>query len=241
MKKTLLLMSLVLGMAPSMLWAQMPGRPLGGPGGPRGAMRNNPKMRLGRLIRGIGELEKGKKAALTKAQAKKIVAVVTPWKKKPKMTESEAQSLYTKVSAILTAKQKEELASSAPDRGLGGPDGRRGPGGPGGRGPRGFGGPGGPRGGFGGPGGRGPDGFGGPGGPGGRRGPGGGPGVFGGGPPDPQQMQKMQSFMKTYNPFYSPGSYKELKGLPDRMQEGYKRRYQEQQTLLTALARKAKS
>ena len=81
------------------------------------------------------------------------------------------------------------------------------------------------------------------GGPGGQRG---GPGGAGGGGFDPArmqqmraQMQKLQGFMKTMNPFYPPTKYSELKSLPDRMKDGWTRRYKTTQTMLTALSRKA--
>jgi hypothetical protein len=85
---------------------------------------------------------------------------------------------------------------------------------------------------------------GGQGGAGGGRPGGGGAGGPGGAAPNMQQMrqtmQKMQGFMKTYNPLYPPTKYKELNSLPERMQGGFKRRYQAQQALLSQLAKKAK-
>jgi hypothetical protein len=180
-----------------------------------GGRRNDPKFRLSGLMRGIGELEKGKKAALTKDQAKKVVAAVKPWQSKPKMSESEAKSLYMKLNAVLTTRQKNELDKmSAQNRRFGGGGDRGGSGG----GSRMGGGPG-----------------------------GGGPGGPGGSPPSAaqmqqmrQRMQKLQGFFKTYNPFYPPTKYKELSNMPDRMQQGQKRRYQEQQALIAQLAKKAR-
>ncbi len=229
-----------------------PGGPGGmrGPGGP-GSFRRNAKMQIGGLIRGIGVLETQKKTPLSKDQAKKIVATLKVWQKKPKMSEAEAKSVSAKLNSFLTTPQKTALAAMKPPRrGFGG----RGPGGPGRdggpggmRGPRdhddkrGPGGPGGMRG----PGGQ--DGMRGPGGFGGMRGPGGPGGGFGGAPPTAQQMQemrqrmeKMRGFMETFNPLYPVGSYKEVKALPDRMQERLKEHYTAQQAVLTQLARKAK-
>ena len=84
---------------------------------------------------------------------------------------------------------------------------------------------------------------GGSGGAGGDRSPGGG--GFGGGTPDPAKMAemrarmaKMQGFFKTYNPFYPPSGYAELKDAPERMREGSARRYETQRQLLIALAKK---
>ena len=53
-------------------------------------------------------------------------------------------------------------------------------------------------------------------------------------------MKKMEAFMKTFNPFYPPTSYKQLKELPRPMQEGMQRRYKETQAVLSQLAIKAK-
>jgi hypothetical protein len=66
-----------------------------------------------------------------------------------------------------------------------------------------------------------------------------------GGAPDPQRMQqmrammeKMRSIRKTMNPFYPPTGYAELKSAPERMREGMTRRYQRQNAVLAALAKK---
>lgn len=83
---------------------------------------------------------------------------------------------------------------------------------------------------------------GGQGGGGGAGGPGGG-----GNPPSPEEMKKfqqtrqlMQTFMKTMNPFYPPQNYKELKSLPERMQESMAKRYKARTEILAKLAAKAK-
>jgi hypothetical protein len=192
-------------------------------------MRNSPKARLSGLWRNLGELQKSK-AALSKDQAKKVVALVRPWSSRPKMTDAEAQSLQTKISAVLTTGQKDEMKKMATARR---DSTRGGPGGWGGRGSGGPGGPGGPRGGapggWGGPRGGSPDGSGGP--RGGREGI------------DPQRMQqmreKMQGLMKTMNPFYPPTNYKEIKELPPRMQQRFTRRYDATRAVLTSLVQKA--
>ena len=131
MKKHLVVMGLMVGlMFPVAVQAQGPGG-----GGPR---QRTMKMRLGGLIRGIGELEKAKKAPLTKDQAKKIVTAINPWKARPKMTEDEAKALFIKVNGTLTTKQKNELDKMAALRrrlrGNGEGGGRPGGGGPGGAG-----------------------------------------------------------------------------------------------------------
>jgi hypothetical protein len=57
-----------------------------------------------------------------------------------------------------------------------------------------------------------------------------------------QSIEKMQTFVKTtYNPFYTPTNYRELNDLPERMQEGFKRRHAMQQATLNRLAAKARA
>ena len=189
----------------------------GGGGGRGGGMSRSPKGRLSGLLRGLEDLEKGKTKALTKAQAKTIVGVVNAWKGKPKMSDSEAKTVYGKLNGTLTSTQKNELDKIAAKnrRGFGGD---RGSGGAGGRG-----------GGFGGPGGGGP----------------GGAGAGGGnGAPNPQQMaamrKRMEGFFKTYNPFYPPTKYAEFKSMPDRMQVRFSKGYQARMSLVSKLAAKAK-
>jgi hypothetical protein len=182
------------------------------------AMRNSPKARLSGLWRNLGELQKSK-VALSRDQAKRVVALVRPWGSRPSMTDSQAQSLHTRIGAVLTSAQKEEMKKMALVR----RDSMRGggPGGPRGGGSGGPGGWGGPRGGLGGPGGP----------RGGREGM------------DPQRMQqmrtRMQGLMKTMNPFYPPTSYKEIKELPPLMQQRFTRRYDATRAVLTSLVQKA--
>jgi hypothetical protein len=216
MKKWILAATLSAAALSSTL-ALAPAQAQGGGGGGGSQFRNSPKGRLSGVIRGIGDLEKAKKAPLTKDQAKKILAAINPWKGKPKMNEDEAKSLYGKINGALTTKQKNELDKlSAQNRRFGS----------------------GERGGQGG----GQGGGGGAGGPGGGGGFGGG-----GTPPSPEEMkkfqqmrQKMQGFMKTSNPFYPPANYKELKDMPERMRESMTRRYQSRMDILKKLAAKAK-
>ena len=225
------------------------GRPPGGPGGfgggfggpdgrgrGRGGMMGGPgrrseKMRLGGFLRGISELERAKKTPLNKQQAQKIVATIAPWRKKAAMSEADAKKLSIALHNTLTAAQKTALQTMRPPRPQGFGQGRA----PGGRsGERPDGPPRGER-----PDGPPPGGFGGP-----------PPGGFGRGlrgergerpaPPTQAQMKKMETFMKTFNPFYPPTSYKQLKELPRPMQEGVQRRYKETQAALAQLVAKAK-
>ena len=202
MRKWILAATLSAAVLGSTLLAMVPAQAQGFGGG--GASRNSPKRRLTSLVRGLGELEKAKKAPLNKDQAKKIVAAIGPWKAKPKMTEDEAKALYGKINTTLTTKQKNELDKmAAQGRRFGSGDRERG----------------------------------------GAGGPGGGQG---GGPTDAeraqmrQRMQAMQGFMKTYNPFYPPQNYKEMKTAPERFKESFTSRYKSRMEVLTKLAAKAK-
>lgn len=235
------------------------GRPPGGPGmgggfgggfrGPGGPFRRSEKMQLGRFVREVGELEKAKKTPLNKKQAQKIVATIAPWRKKATMNDTDAKKLYTALRDTLTATQKKALDQRrpfGPDGPMGGPMGGAPDGRGFGRGPRDEQGerPNGPP-----PGGRNDreDGPGGPGGPPDGRGFGRGPGGFNGRPngdrptpPTEAEMKKMGDFMKSFNPFYPITSYKQVKSLPQPMQEGMTRRYKEMQAVLYQLAAKAK-
>lgn len=206
------------------LWARPPGGPDDSPrrgmGRMRGLRRDNSKARLEGVLMGVGSLERGGKTPLSKDQARKMVALISGWKKKSHMSDAEAQSLSGKLSAVLTSAQKNAIQQARPQNRRGdrrGPDGR----GDGGR-PNG-----GRRGGFGG-------GM-------GRMG-----GGFGGDGPTPEQrqqmqkrMQALQNFMKTYNPFYPPTKYKEVNSAPERMRQGMTRRYEMTMALLSQLSKKA--
>ncbi len=88
----------------------------GGMRGPRG------QMQLERLWRGIGMLEETTNP-ISKAQAQKITNLMLPWVNKPKMSDSEAQALATRLEGILTSAQKEQLDEPpfGPPRGDGPP------------------------------------------------------------------------------------------------------------------------
>jgi hypothetical protein len=216
-----------LALASVIAWAQPPGgsksESKGGTSGfghgPRGmgmGMRRFPQMQLGRFVMGVGLLEKNGKNKLSAAQAKKIVGAISPWRKKPGMTASQASALNTKLTAVLTSTQKKELEGMRPSRrGAGAPEGR-------GEWRRGEGG-GEHSGGW-----------------------GGGPDGHRGTPPTEAQrqqmrarMEKMRKFFATYNPFYPPTKYSQYKEIPERMRQGIKRRFDAQEALLNQLAKKA--
>ncbi len=200
----------------SSVWAQPPGRP--------GGMRDSAKRDVSRFVAGVGRLEEKGKAKLSTAQAKKVLDLVSPWRRKSTMTDAQAKDLAKKLNAVLTSAQTKELQSLRPRRG----EGRGGPGGDrrgGGDGPRG-----------------GRDGDrrgGGPGGPGGDR-RGGGPGGPGGRDGDWRKgMEKAEAFFKTHNPLAAPSLNPSYKQLPSQMQEGVKRRYDANNAVFTQLGKKA--
>ncbi|RYG58389.1 hypothetical protein EON80_27175, partial [bacterium] len=174
--RPLLLLALMPMLSLSPAWSQPQGRP-GGPGGPGGfgGMRNSPKGKISRFLRGLERIEESK-TPLNKAQAKKIVSIVSPWRTRKAMTDDQAKTVYTSLTNVLTVAQKKEIES------------RRGPGGPGGPGGRDGGRPDGPPGGGRDGGGR----------EGGREGGGRGPGGPGGGDfqrPTEAQMNAMRKSM----------------------------------------------
>jgi hypothetical protein len=171
-------------------------RAQGGPPGGGGGFQMTPEMQamfkkfqdwreknknlasFNRTIGAIAEFEKDKSTALTKDQAKKILAVLGPWKSKPIMTDSNAKDVLKQVGATFTPAQAKKLAQEMSKRqGFGG-------GGGGGR-----------------PGGGGaPGGGGGFGGGGGRPGGGGAPGGGGGGMDMGAMKKRFDTMMKGYNP-----------------------------------------
>lgn len=164
------------------------------------------KMELPRLFRNLGRLEELKEP-LTPAQAKAILAIMTPLRTQKTLTNDEAKKVLERLQAQLTPAQKDALAQSRERRGRGGDGGRRDPGGntagPNAGAPA----PGGSRAGRGGdgaPGGgaprrSGPDGT-------NPRGPGGG---------DPAEFAKR---METMNPFYMDGDNPMAQRMAERYQ-----------------------
>ena len=130
-------------------------QPPGGGGGPSPEMmamfkkfgewreKNKSLSSMGQTIGMLAEFEKDPKTALTKDQAKKIMAAVGPWKTKPIMTDANAKELIKTIGKTLTVAQatkSAQLAKEAAARrgGMGGGGGRPGGGGgaPGGGGGR---------------------------------------------------------------------------------------------------------
>lgn len=201
------------------------GRGWGGPGGMQA--RNNAHFQLGRLWRGIGELENSA-TPLSKSQSAQIVTLMRPWSSRPQMSEDEAQKLDGQLRAILTTAQKGTVDERRGNR-RGGPEAGQGDGegkmrgrGRRGDGPAAYGrNGGGPREGE----------------PRGRGGRGKGRGAdF-----DPQKMATVRAALANRNPFYAPTGLKEWKELPERMQQRMADRYKDNRGILEALSRKSKN
>jgi hypothetical protein len=154
-------------------------------------------LQLGTMVGSFPEFEKDPKTALTKDQAKKVLAVLSPWASKPAMTDDQAKQVLGQLSKLMNVAQIKKYAQVQKEQ-----QSRMGGGRPGGGG-----------GGFGGGGGR--PGGGGPGGGGGRPG-GGGMGGF-----DPKKM--MENMKKPTNPLNpatmpdSPWKERSVKRMTDAM------------------------
>jgi hypothetical protein len=68
-----------------------------------------PAFALARTFGGIGRLAHAPQTTITKAQAKAILALMTPLRTQPNLTAAQATATKTKLEAILTAAQREEL------------------------------------------------------------------------------------------------------------------------------------
>ena len=176
-------------------------------GGPRGGMRSA-KMRLPRLVEGAARLSGAD--ALSKKQAKSMISLIAPWRKREAMSEDAGQKLFTSLAGTLTAAQKTALQNDRPRFGGGRSGDGRGPGGRGGeRRGRGSGGPRGNR--------------------------SGGQGQR----PTQAQMDKMRAMMATFNPLYS-GTSAALNSLPAPMKEGMQKRRDRLNAALSQLQQKAR-
>lgn len=79
---------------------------------------------LMRLFTSIGRLEQDGTATLSVAQAKSILALMNPLRKQAKLTSAQANSINSKLSALLTKAQLaeiEQLSSARSNGGAGGP------------------------------------------------------------------------------------------------------------------------
>lgn len=237
--------------------AQIQAQPRGGfdgpppprDGGPREGRPRDEKRDLGRFWHDIGSLQTGKNA-LSKVQSAKIVALVLPWTKKPKMSQSDAKKLHSQLQAVLTSAQSARFPQGPPPPRGGNFDGPPPPRGgnfddppPPRRGN--FDGPPPPRrGNFDGP----PpprDGnFDGP--PTPRRGDGRGEDGRGGPPPRMRNLTDAQrtvvrAWHETAQPFYAPTGYASWKNLPSEFAQDQTRRYKENRAILEALSRKSRA
>ena len=94
-------------------------------GGQFSAMREKYKytFQLTTMVRHIEEINKDKKYTLTSAQAKKVLAILTPWRSKPKMTQDQAKTVARNLKKVFTAAQLNAMARIKPHSGQG-PGGR---------------------------------------------------------------------------------------------------------------------
>jgi hypothetical protein len=131
-KQSIMLVLLVAGMA--LLTRPALAAP---PYSPKGFNKQmGPSFQLMRLAHNIGKID-GAKGKLTAAQAKSILGIINPLKKKISLSGEEAQKTTDKINSVLTAEQKKIISAMKSEKHLGG-----GPGGPDGMHPDGQGGPG---------------------------------------------------------------------------------------------------
>lgn len=83
------------------------------------------------MVRHIGEIDRDPKYALTAAQAKKVLAVLTPLRSKPKLTQDQAKDALKSLKTVFTVTQLNAMAKIKTRRPGGGQWGGR-PGGQGG-------------------------------------------------------------------------------------------------------------
>ena len=83
------------------------------------APRRMASMQLMRVAMGIGMLEMSGKNALTPEQAKKVLAILTPLRSKPKLPEAEAEKALNTLTKVLTADQLEAMTPRRPESGSG--------------------------------------------------------------------------------------------------------------------------
>ncbi|HEY3416385.1 MAG TPA: hypothetical protein VGM23_05830 [Armatimonadota bacterium] len=91
--------------APSASAAKPTEKPANGhpPGAPRATFA------LVRLFTGLGQLD-GEQAPLTAAQAKSILAIMTPLRDQPSLTPAQAEQAQKNIEAVLTTPQRDALA-----------------------------------------------------------------------------------------------------------------------------------
>ncbi len=81
-------------------------------GGQFSAIREKYKytFQLMTMVRHIGEINKDKKYTLTPAQAKSVLAILKPWRTKPKMTQDQAKTVAKNLKKVFTASQLNAMA-----------------------------------------------------------------------------------------------------------------------------------
>ncbi len=87
-----------------------------------------PKMQLSVMVRIIGELDQSRPTELNRAQAKRFLTIIKPWRTRSRMSDEESRLIAINLSAVLSDKQRvkmNELYSLYEGyRGSGGPSGQ---------------------------------------------------------------------------------------------------------------------
>ena len=80
------------------------------------AMREKYKytFQLMQMVGHIGDIDKDKKYTLTPTQAKKVLAVLNPFRSKPKMTQDQAKQVLKDMKKVFTATQLNAMAKIKP-------------------------------------------------------------------------------------------------------------------------------
>lgn len=86
------------------------------------------------MARHIGEIDKDPKYALTQTQAKQVLAVLQPWRSKPKMTQDQAKDVLKNLKKVFNVNQLNAMARIKPRPRTGQQGGGMRPGGQGGPG-----------------------------------------------------------------------------------------------------------
>ncbi len=67
--------------------------------------------RVSQTLRAVGEMDKDPKTKITPAQAKKMLAVIRPWQKRPVMTDAQALQVNKQLTAAMTLPQIKKMAT----------------------------------------------------------------------------------------------------------------------------------
>ncbi|NLN76600.1 MAG: hypothetical protein GX139_09845 [Armatimonadetes bacterium] len=114
MRNTSRQISVILTMVLLVAGAAFAQRPVGVPPS-KPKEQNKSTHELVRTMHEIGAINRDPKVGLTQSQAKRVLLVINPLRKKPKLTETQAQQALKKLKPILTASQTKALRNIKPD------------------------------------------------------------------------------------------------------------------------------